>query len=177
MKEFTLQELTEIFVFGLGGGPNVDFRTDLFKRDDGWIQEQSRAFIRRGLTNLFGRGAGIVQGESRTAIGRWIIQQLLNCGLDPNGLRGWDKPYELVRAFQFVKYSADGQPEELTRESIWAIDDDVPIRLICRPLWFRWYGNNRASHLYFGGSAQDQSVFYGNNGRFPMRPGTRGDES
>jgi hypothetical protein len=144
-------------------------RTDLFREDEGWITDMSRAFIRRGLINLFGRGGGIVEGETPVTVRNWIIWRLLECGLDPNGLRGWNRPYELVRAFQFVKYPPNGNVEPLTKESIWIINDDVPIRVICRPIWFPLYGGNNACRQYFGGDAENQGVFYGNSGRFPLR--------
>lgn len=171
MKEFSINELIDVWLHGVINFSSGKVRDDLFE-DEPWITD--RSFIDKGLENLFVTSCGISDAAS-THIRSEIIKHLLDRGLDPEGMNGKGSKYELYRDFMFVKYPLNRQIEGLTPGEIRTMDGDVPVRAICRPRWFEKFGAKKHNDLYFGGWPLTQVSFYGENGRggrFPLRPGT-----
>jgi hypothetical protein len=125
--------------------------------------ERHKAVFRK----LFG-DHGCVPLNSSDQIREWIINTLL--------IKGLDSGRDLYRTFEHVYYPENGKVEKLTEKNVKDIDVDVPIRIICRPEWFRrGFGTNTDCKDYFGGYANGQEDFYGvdgRGGRFPLRKGT-----
>ncbi len=132
---------------------------------------------RAGLPDCLGLAEGLSAALPAT-IQSWIIQQLLDHGLDPEGKNGKGTKHESYREFKFVKYPANGQIKELTPQEIPTMDFDVQIRAICRPWWFQKFAGKKENRGYFGDpplGSLTQELFYGTDGRggrFPLRPGT-----
>ncbi|MGO9270735.1 MAG: endonuclease NucS domain-containing protein [Terriglobia bacterium] len=131
---------------------------------------------RKQLTDQFFDGVdGVVdwanglvdRSEDRAKVRNWITARLTGKGLDPAS-----KGHPL---FKYVTYPENGSVVDLTMENVSTIGDDIPLRILCRPIWFRLYGRNTACERYLGGAAENQAAFYGKDGkggRFPVRPGT-----
>jgi len=168
----------------ISGGGRVIFRSDVNTPDPDRFQWVLVPLIRREfsinelinlflsgpldrsgdsvLADLFGNGI-VDRNTDRARIRAWIIARLKGRGLDP--------ACSLYGVFKFIAYSGEGSFQNLTIENIDGVRDDVPIRIICRREWFQRYGGNPACRRYFGGNAENQAVFYGEGGRFRLRPG------
>lgn len=169
-NEFSISELADLLLRGLENRVQDD---TLFNK-----------LIGAGITNRSEEGtklkkpfrAGIF--VSRPDIGEirnWIIGRLKKgVGLDLTA------KYPFYLWFTYVKYTTAGAVVNLNQTNVESIEDDEPIRIICRPKWFDDCGDNRGSEEYYGGRVQQggrdgQQEFYsanGSGGRFPLRRGT-----
>jgi hypothetical protein len=163
-NEFSIKELTDLFLKGLDNRPQDD----------------------KVLNKLFGAGIVDRSEEERK------LKELFRAGIfvdrpDPTKVRSWitGRLRERVLVhdhewFACIKYTLDGAVIELRdNRDIEGVEDNEPIRVICRPKWFDDFGRNENSQEYYGGRVKGggggQEEFYGKDGtggRFPLRQGT-----
>ena len=120
------------------------------------------------LHEMFGQDGCVAPHTSPGVVRDWIYSTLRARGLSPDRA--------LHSVFKYVAYPRNGQPVDLTAENlVGEIGYDMPIRIVCLPIWFDKYGRNPDCNNFLGGIPATPEVFYGkdgNGGRFPLRPGT-----
>jgi len=159
-NEFSIEELTDLLLKGIDDRPQDDKL--LNKLLGAGILDRSKE--EKMLKELF--RAGIYDKCPDPTDIRQQIIKWLGTGLD---LKPTERRYPW---FTYVEYTIAGTIVPLTgKKDLDRIEDNEAIRIICRPKWFDDNGKN-PEMKYYGGDAESQEVFYGKDGRFPLRQGT-----